>query len=150
MTCSACRVSPFRHPRINAYVQLPAAFRSLSRLSSAPSARASALRPTMLNLFVSPRSPYGSQGRSKNGSYTPPQANLRRVFLCSLVLLAIAFSISRICRPLIRPSCLSLFPLTASKSLAVPRYSFVFLLASDKRSFALRTVRWSPAPYSCH
>ena len=54
VTGSACRVSPFRHPRINAYVQLPAAFRSLSRLSSAPSARASALRPTMLNLFVSP------------------------------------------------------------------------------------------------
>ena len=54
VTCSACRVSPFRHPRITAYVQLPAAFRSLSRLSSAPSARASALRPTMLNLFVSP------------------------------------------------------------------------------------------------
>ena len=54
VACSACRVSPFRHPRINAYVQLPAAFRSLSRLSSAPSARASALRPTMLNLFVSP------------------------------------------------------------------------------------------------
>ena len=54
VTCSACRVSPFRHPRINAHVQLPAAFRSLSRLSSAPSARASALRPTMLNLFVSP------------------------------------------------------------------------------------------------
>ena len=50
-----CRVSPFRHPRIKAYVQLPAAFRSLSRLSSAPSARASALRPTMLNLFVSPK-----------------------------------------------------------------------------------------------
>ena len=54
VTCSACRVSPFRHPRIKAYVQLPAAFRSLSRLSSAPNARASALRPTMLNLFVSP------------------------------------------------------------------------------------------------
>ena len=58
MTCSACRVSPFRHPRIKAHVQLPAAFRSLSRLSSAPSARASALRPTMLNLFVSPPLPF--------------------------------------------------------------------------------------------
>ena len=57
VTCSACRVSPFRHPRIKAHVQLPAAFRSLSRLSSAPSARASALRPTMLNLFVSPPLP---------------------------------------------------------------------------------------------
>ena len=54
VTCSACRVSPFRHPRINAYVQLPAAFRSLSRLSSAPSARASTLRPTMLNLLHLP------------------------------------------------------------------------------------------------
>ena len=40
-----CRVSPFGHPRINGYVLLPAAFRSLSRPSSAPGARASALRP---------------------------------------------------------------------------------------------------------
>ena len=46
-----------------------------------------------LTSLYHPRSPSGSQGRSKNGSYTPPQANLRRVFLCSLVLLAIAFSI---------------------------------------------------------
>ena len=30
------RVSPFRHPRLIAHLQLPAAFRSLSRLSSAP------------------------------------------------------------------------------------------------------------------
>ena len=40
-----CRVSPFRHPRIKVYLPLPAAFRSLSRLSSALSAKASALRP---------------------------------------------------------------------------------------------------------
>ena len=39
-----CRVSPFRHPRINGYLLLPAAFRSLSRLSSALSAKASTLR----------------------------------------------------------------------------------------------------------
>ena len=44
------RVSPFRHLRIDGYVLLPAAFRSLSRLSSAPSAKASALRPYSLNL----------------------------------------------------------------------------------------------------
>ena len=44
------RVSPFRHPRIPGYVPLPAAFRSLSRLSSAPGAKASALRPFLLNL----------------------------------------------------------------------------------------------------
>ena len=49
-------VSPFRHPRIAGYLLLPAAFRSLSRLSSAPSARASALRPFLLNLSCLPAS----------------------------------------------------------------------------------------------
>ena len=39
-----CRVSPFGHPRIKGYLLLPAAFRSLSRPSSALSAKASALR----------------------------------------------------------------------------------------------------------
>ena len=42
----SCRIAPFRHLRINAYLQLPAAFRSLSRLSSAPSAKAFALCPS--------------------------------------------------------------------------------------------------------
>ena len=40
-----CRVAPFRYLRLNVYLQLTAAFRSLSRLSSALSAKASALRP---------------------------------------------------------------------------------------------------------
>ena len=44
------RVSPFRDPRIKGYVLLPAAFRSLSRLSSALSAKASTLRPYQLDL----------------------------------------------------------------------------------------------------
>ena len=39
------RISPFRNPRLIAYLQLPAAFRSLSRLSSALRAKAFALRP---------------------------------------------------------------------------------------------------------
>ena len=42
-------VSPFRDLRINGYVLLPAAFRSLSRLSSALSAKASTLRSSSLN-----------------------------------------------------------------------------------------------------
>ena len=42
------RVSPFRNLRISGHVLLPAAYRSLSRLSSALSARASALRPFCL------------------------------------------------------------------------------------------------------
>ena len=43
-------VSPFRYLRVNGYVLLSAAFRSLSRLSSALSAKASALCPSLLNL----------------------------------------------------------------------------------------------------
>ena len=39
-----CRVSPFRYLRINGYLLLPEAFRSLSRLSSALSAKASTIR----------------------------------------------------------------------------------------------------------
>ena len=42
-------VSPFRYLRIIAYLQLPEAFRSLSRLSSALSAKASTLRSFTLN-----------------------------------------------------------------------------------------------------
>ena len=45
-------VPPFRNLRIIGYVLLPEAYRSLSRLSSALSAKASALRPSLLNLFV--------------------------------------------------------------------------------------------------
>ena len=41
-------VSPFRHLRIDGYLLLPEAFRSLSRLSSALSAKASALCPFCL------------------------------------------------------------------------------------------------------
>ena len=47
-----CQVSPFRNLRINGYVLLPEAYRSLSRLSSALSAKASALRPSSLDLFL--------------------------------------------------------------------------------------------------
>ena len=48
----SCRVSPFRHLRVTGYVLLSAAFRSLSRLSSAPSAKASALRSYLLDLLL--------------------------------------------------------------------------------------------------
>ena len=48
---SSSRVSPFRYLRLNGYLLLPAAFRSLSRLSSALSAKASTLRPYQLDLI---------------------------------------------------------------------------------------------------
>ena len=44
-------VSPFRYPWIVGYVLLPMAFRSLSRLSSALSAKASTLCSFLLNLW---------------------------------------------------------------------------------------------------
>ena len=44
------RVSPFGYLRIEAYLQLPEAFRSLSRPSSAPDAKAFPLRSFMLDL----------------------------------------------------------------------------------------------------
>ena len=63
VTGSASRVSPFRYPRIPACLRLPVAFRSLSRLSSALSAKASTLRPFLLNLVLKMHSPRGdSQG----------------------------------------------------------------------------------------
>ncbi len=43
-------VSPFRHLRVTGYLLLTAAFRSLSRLSSALSAKASTLRSFLLSL----------------------------------------------------------------------------------------------------
>ena len=46
------RVSPFGHPRFVGYVRLPAAFRSLSRPSSTPVARASTLCSYSLNLSI--------------------------------------------------------------------------------------------------
>src|SRR3712207_8155229 len=44
-----CRVSPFGHLRINAYVRLPEAYRSLSRPSSPVRAKASTVRPCSLD-----------------------------------------------------------------------------------------------------
>ena len=44
-------VSPFGYPRIKAYLQLPAAFRSLSRPSSAPNAKAFSVCSSSLELL---------------------------------------------------------------------------------------------------
>ena len=45
-------VSTFRNLRIEAYLQLPAAYRSLSRLSSAPDAKAFSLCSCLLELLL--------------------------------------------------------------------------------------------------
>ena len=46
---SACRVAPFGYPRIKGYLHLPTAFRSLSRPSSPPRAKASTVCPCLLS-----------------------------------------------------------------------------------------------------
>ena len=46
------RVAPFGYPRINGYLLLPEAFRSLSRPSSAPDAKAFPLRSFQLDLIA--------------------------------------------------------------------------------------------------
>ena len=48
---SSSRVSPFGNQRIVGYLLLPAAYRSLSRPSSAPGAKASTLRSFLLDHF---------------------------------------------------------------------------------------------------
>ena len=58
----SCRVAPFRNLRVIGYLPLSAAFRSLSRLSSAPSAKASALRSSLLDLSAPRTSVYGAHG----------------------------------------------------------------------------------------
>ena len=46
------RVAPFGHPRIYGHLPLPAAFRSLSRPSSPPRAKASPMRPFLTLFFL--------------------------------------------------------------------------------------------------
>ena len=52
---SAGWVVPFGNPRINGYLLLPRAYRSLSRPSSPPRAKASTRRPNFLSPLTRPR-----------------------------------------------------------------------------------------------
>ena len=58
-----CRVSPFGNLRIDGYLHLPEAYRSLSRPSSAPDAKAFPLRSFQLDLLSC------EQERSRSGSH---------------------------------------------------------------------------------
>ena len=69
MTAHYCsRVAPFGHPRIEAHLQLPAAYRSLSRPSSAPSAKAFTLCSSSLDLQVSTTSEFAGGFLVKDSS----------------------------------------------------------------------------------
>ena len=67
---SAGWVVPFGNPRINGHLHLPAAYRSLSRPSSPPRAKASALRPFLLSSRLLLSSSLRSRGRSYTFSCT--------------------------------------------------------------------------------
>ena len=67
-TPSRCRVFPFGHPRIKGHLHLPAAFRSLSRPSSPPRAKASAMRPFLLLAHAAPR-PHAARASQPGTSY---------------------------------------------------------------------------------
>ena len=66
---SDCWVVPFGDPRINGYLHLPEAYRSLSRPSSPPWAKASAMRPFLLSLWYSPFPLALLQSDGQNRSY---------------------------------------------------------------------------------
>ena len=67
------RVSPFGDLRIEAYLRLPEAYRSLSRPSSAPDAKAFPLRSYQLDLVGAKSAPYASAfGESSVRSLAPP------------------------------------------------------------------------------
>ena len=53
---STNRVAPFGNLRINGYLHLPEAYRSLSRPSSPPRAKASTVCPCLLSLYTAPLS----------------------------------------------------------------------------------------------
>ena len=70
-------VPPFGHLRINACLQLPEAFRRLPRPSSAPSAKASTVRPFQLNLSRFRLLPYClASARRRSGGKSPSPSGL--------------------------------------------------------------------------
>jgi hypothetical protein len=56
---STCRVAPFGNPRINSYLPIPTAYRSLSRPSSPPRAKAFPVYSFLLSSTHMPFAPYG-------------------------------------------------------------------------------------------
>ena len=84
-----CRVPPFRNLRINAYLQLPEAYRSLSRLSSAPDAKAFPLYSLQLDL-VAVDSVSLAPARLGESSLTPSQLLSLGNLLDFLAFLALA------------------------------------------------------------
>ena len=71
-------VIPFGDLRIKGYLHLNGAFRSLSRPSSPPRAKASAMRPSLLSLFIRPHL------RASGMIYTFSSLLLKLLFACTI------------------------------------------------------------------
>ena len=80
----SCRVSPFGYLRIEAYLRLPAAFRSWSRPSSANGAMASTLCSSLLDFFY-PETILSSPAFSPSGYFTFDWSSRKThfFFMCS-------------------------------------------------------------------
>ena len=82
---SACWVVPFGNPRIKGHLHLPRAYRSLSRPSSPPGAKASTRRPNSLSpikfrWWVS----YGGHWTSQHPTPISQHPNLAHTFSCNI------------------------------------------------------------------
>ena len=80
-----CRVAPFGNLRIKAYLRLPEAYRSLSRPSSAPDAKAFPLRSFQLDLAGAKSIPFGTAFRLSRTSFPCASSSSQTRFagLCS-------------------------------------------------------------------
>ena len=72
------RVAPFGNPRVKGYLHLAVAYRGLSRPSSPPRAKASAMRPFLLSLSIRPHLRAGGM------IYTFSSLLLKLLFACTI------------------------------------------------------------------
>ena len=96
-----CRIAPFGNLRITMYLPFPAAYRSLSRPSSAPSAKAFALRPSSLDLFSRLKIPLSSRIILSNWFFRQlqffyPNFHLLKLYFAFLPLLSRLYSVFKV------------------------------------------------------
>ena len=87
---SGGRVVPFGNPRINGHLRLPRAYRSLSRPSSPPRAKASTRRPNLLSPWTPqpaerPAAPAHTSSRACNATVGRREGRASSLYSCSLV-----------------------------------------------------------------
>ena len=135
-----CRVSPFGNPRIYAYLQLPAAYRSLSRPSSAPDAKAFSMCSSSLDLVeVRLSAPFALANIALFGDFSSSQKYF--IFLGALLLrfaqLLLCASCNRSFVSLKR-SLVLLSDLYVSKSFKVSLFQLPFDILFVYRAFFLK------------